>query len=220
MHIKKLIKSIKSITLLTATIAIATHAQEQGQDQGQNEFSIDALLATRIPVMIINTENGTEINSKVEYTKIESFELIDPENSSNYISRDKSQAARPDAGRYADEIRGRGNATWGGMWGIDYPKKPYRLRFTEQIKVLGLPKARNWVLLAEYRDPSFMFNALAFEVAKNVLRMPYTNNYIHVHLIVNNEQGVIRIYGAQAGAREQDQHRSRQGLVCEHRRLF
>ncbi|MDR0307417.1 MAG: CotH kinase family protein [Chitinispirillales bacterium] len=149
-------------------------------------FTQESLLATGIPVISINTENGAGITSKEIYTRIESFTLTDPYNSGNNISRLRSDVSRPD--RPADEIRGRGNATWVmPQWGLDYPKKPYRLRFTGQIGLLGLPRARNWVLLAEYRDPTLLYTPLTFELAKNVFEMPFTHNYFHVHLFLNGD---------------------------------
>jgi len=126
-------------------------------------------------VIKIDTENGEAITSKDVYINIEAFTLTDPNNSRNNISR-----------RKPDEIKGRGNATW-NSWNLNYPKKPYRVRFTEQLQLLGLPKARNWVLLAEFRDPTFLYNPLAFELAKNVLGMPFTHNYYHVHLFLNGD---------------------------------
>jgi hypothetical protein len=44
-------------------------------------------------------------------------------------------------------IRGRGNSSW--EW---YPKKPYRIKLDTKHKILGLDKAKSWVLLANYRD--------------------------------------------------------------------
>ena len=149
-------------------------------------FTEESLLATGIPVIKINIENGAGITSKEVYVNIESFTLTDPNDSRNNISRQKSDAARPD--RPADEIRGRGNASWAKPeWNLNYPKKPYRIRFTEQLQLLGLPEARNWILLAEYRDPTFLYNPLAFEAARNIFEMPFTHHYYHVHLFLNGD---------------------------------
>lgn len=55
------------------------------------------------------------------------------------------------------EIRGRGNSTWG------MPKKPYRLKFADDVSILGMPAARNYVLLAEYADKSLLRNTIAYK---------------------------------------------------------
>jgi hypothetical protein len=57
-------------------------------------------------------------------------------------------------------IRGRGNSTW---W---YPKKPYAIKLGRKMSLLGMPEAKKWILLANYRDRTLMRNALAFEVAR------------------------------------------------------
>lgn len=57
-------------------------------------------------------------------------------------------------------IKGRGNSTWGS------PKKPYTIKFKEKQAFLGMPAAKKWVMLANYRDRTLMRNAVAFELAK------------------------------------------------------
>lgn len=59
-------------------------------------------------------------------------------------------------------IRGRGNNTWG------YPKKPYAIKFNKKQSILGMPEAKNWVLLANYRDRTLIRNAIAFEIARKM----------------------------------------------------
>lgn len=57
------------------------------------------------------------------------------------------------------DIRGRGNSTWG------MPKKPYRLRLTSALEVLGMPASRHWALLANYSDKTLLRNDLVFDLA-------------------------------------------------------
>ena len=75
-------------------------------------------------------------------------------------------------------IRGRGNSTWG------QPKKPYRLNLDTKASILGLPEAKNWVLLANYLDPSLMCNAVAMRIGRD-LQVPFTNDIIPVDLTIN-----------------------------------
>lgn len=56
-------------------------------------------------------------------------------------------------------IRGRGNSTWA------YPKKPYTIKFEKKQSFLGLPEAKKWVMLANYRDRTLIRNAIAFDIA-------------------------------------------------------
>ena len=86
-------------------------------------------------------------------------------------------------GSYSDiegrvEIRGRGNTSW------MFDKKPYRLKFDKKISLCGLPKAKNFVLLANYTDNSLMQNALAFKIGE-MLELPYTPVGIPVDVKLN-----------------------------------
>jgi hypothetical protein len=81
----------------------------------------------------------------------------------------------------AGRVRGRGNSTW--RW---YPKKPYRIKFDDNHEVLGLGANKDWVLLANYRDPTHLMNAFSFQVGQ-WLGIPYTNHTRFVELTLNGE---------------------------------
>ena len=79
------------------------------------------------------------------------------------------------------KIRGRGNTTW------SYTKKPYRLKFDKKTN-LGddqFHKAKNWVLLANYLDPSLMRTEAAF-IFGQLIDMPYINHCLPVNVYLNN----------------------------------
>lgn len=87
-------------------------------------------------------------------------------------------------GEYSDfsgcaQIKGRGNSTW--EW---YDKKPYKIKLGEKSKLLGLEKAKNWNLLANYRDVTDMMNVYAFECAR-FMGMPNTNHTRFVEMYIN-----------------------------------
>lgn len=117
-----------------------------------------------IPQISIQIDGGQEVVQKDKYLKadliIKGNEMFD-----NYVG--------------ATEIRGRGNSTWG------YEKKPYRLRLAVKSDVLGIQPARNWVLLANYLDPSLMCNTVAMRIGKD-LNVPFTNTVVPVDLTINN----------------------------------
>lgn len=46
-----------------------------------------------------------------------------------------------------------------------YPKKPFALKFNEKKSVLGMPKHKRWVLLANWLDHSMIRNSVAFDIA-------------------------------------------------------
>lgn len=78
-------------------------------------------------------------------------------------------------------VKGRGNSTW------RYPKKPYALKLDKKNQVLGMPRHKRWVLLANYIDPSRIRNAFAFEVARQTESLPWTPRGEFIDLVVNGE---------------------------------
>lgn len=78
-------------------------------------------------------------------------------------------------------IRGRGNSTW--EW---YEKKPYKFKLDEKSKLLGLDKAKNWNLLANWRDVTDLMNVYAFEAAR-YMGMPNTNHSRFVEVFLNDD---------------------------------
>lgn len=76
------------------------------------------------------------------------------------------------------EIKGRGNTTWGS------PKKPYQIKFSNKQDLFGLGKAKKWVLLANYLDPSHLRNDLAFSLG-NLIGLEYSSNGIYLDLYVD-----------------------------------
>lgn len=60
------------------------------------------------------------------------------------------------------EMKGRGNATWG------YAKKPYQIKFDKKTSVLGMSKAKKWVLLANHVDGSLLRNKTSYDLAQSM----------------------------------------------------
>ena len=78
------------------------------------------------------------------------------------------------------EIRGRGNSTWG------FPKKPYKIKLSEDASVLGIAPEKKWVLLANYIDGTHLLNAVGMKIGQ-LLDMPYTNTIVPVEVTINDE---------------------------------
>ena len=86
------------------------------------------------------------------------------------------------------QIRGRGNSSF--LW---YDKKPLRLKLNEKHKLLGLGKAKSWVLLANYRDVTDLMNTFVFETGQ-WLGLPFTNHTRYVEVFLNGDyQGVYQL---------------------------
>ena len=78
------------------------------------------------------------------------------------------------------QIRGRGNSTWG------YPKKPYALKLDSKSKILGMPKHKRWVLLANWMDRTLMRNDVSFQIAKRT-GLAWTPRGEFVEVVLNGE---------------------------------
>ncbi len=77
-------------------------------------------------------------------------------------------------------IRGRGNSTWG------MPKKPYKIKLDEKASLLGMPKDKEWCLLANYSDKTLLRNITAMEVSR-ILDMAWTPRMRSVDVYLNDE---------------------------------
>ena len=122
---------------------------------------------TGLPVMWIETKDRLEIASKEEYLRA-SFKLVE-----NARTR-----AAGDVIEDSVSIKGRGNTTW------SMEKKPYALKFDKKISLLGEPKDKSWVLLANYADKTMLRNYIAFYMGK-ISNLDYTPRSHFVELMLN-----------------------------------
>ncbi|HPE94434.1 MAG TPA: CotH kinase family protein, partial [Bacillota bacterium] len=127
-----------------------------------------------IPQVNIYTDDGCKITERYEY--------VGATVSITGVGEYESLAAA------AAQIRGRGHSTW------KFEKKPYRIKFDEKTKVLGMKKSRDWVLLANYSDKSLIRNTVALELAAQ-FSFDFTPQQIPVDLFVNGEYAGVYSLG-------------------------
>lgn len=94
------------------------------------------------------------------------------------------------------QIKGRGNTTWDSA-----AKKGYQLKFDKKQKVLGMAKAKKWVLLANSFDDSMARNMTAFHAASS-LDMEYVTEYRYVDLWVDGDYQGTYILGEKSEINE------------------
>lgn len=78
------------------------------------------------------------------------------------------------------KIRSRGYSTF------EQPKKPYKIKLGKAQALLGLPKGKNWMLLANFQDAPLMSNMLAMRLGQ-AFDLPFTPLLVPIELTVNNE---------------------------------
>ncbi|MDR3318761.1 MAG: CotH kinase family protein [Clostridiales bacterium] len=118
-----------------------------------------------IPTLKIDTKDAAAITSKTDYV-----------DATAQITNTKAEYLLSD---WKIQIRGRGNSTWG------QPKKPYRIKAEKKTAVFGFAKVKNWALLAEYSDKSFMRNYFAHMLARSLDGMSFSANCVYVELELN-----------------------------------
>ena len=119
-----------------------------------------------VPTIYINTSDGQSITSK-DYFKDATISI-------------DGHGIFPSMDETAMQIKGRGNSSWG------WPKKPYRLKFSEKVKPLGMTKGKSWVLLSNYQGGSLMSNAIGMKAA-NLMKAAAANHIVPVDLYLNGE---------------------------------
>ena len=119
-----------------------------------------------VPTIYINTADGQPITSK-DYFK-EATIRID------------GHGIFPSMDETLMQIKGRGNSSWG------WSKKPYRIKFSEKVKPLGMKNGKNWVLLANGIGGSLMSNAVGMKAA-NLMGAAAANHIVPVDLYLNGE---------------------------------
>ncbi|MDR1516719.1 MAG: CotH kinase family protein [Dysgonamonadaceae bacterium] len=133
------------------------------EDGSTATYTVNISFTPPIPHIYINIEGNKDVSSK-----------------DDYLSADLSIEANDWGQDYSGktQIKGRGNSTWG------LPKKPYRLKLDKKASLLGLDEEKDWVLLANYIDPTLMLNAVAFKIGQ-LAGLKYTNHAVPVELTIN-----------------------------------
>lgn len=113
--------------------------------------------SSNLPIILIETVNGATISDEPKTDA--SMKIIDNgQGQRNYLTDTPTGYD----GSIGIEIRGRYSAS--------LPQKPYGIETRDlngenaNVKLLGMPKENDWILLANYNDKSFMRNTLAFHL--------------------------------------------------------
>ena len=133
-----------------------------------NFSEVVSVAYTGLPLVVVDTPNKVAITSKEDWIKKSTISIRGAKDSSWNFENVKIS------------IRGRGNSTW------SKPKKPYALKLDEKQKIMGMPKHKRWVLIANYLDNSFMRNEMAFYLSEQ-FGLDYTVRGEFCDLVLNGE---------------------------------
>lgn len=146
--------------------SVVDFSEEVVYTVGREEYKVRLTNFTGLPVMHIYTADRGPVTSKVDWKS--------------------ATLSINGMGQYEDlvdaevNIRGRGNTTWG------WNKKPYALKFEKKTSVLGMPKHKRWVLLANAMDKTMLRNRVAFKVAQQT-SLAWTPRNEYVELFLNGK---------------------------------
>lgn len=132
---------------------------------------VNFLQSSEIPFISIETSMMLSMITKSNRDEYAETKIFD-ETGKEIYSDEKNESF--------SELKVRGNAT------ASYRKKPYQLKLGKKTDILGMGKAKTYILLANYIDPSYMRNEVAFSLASE-LGLDYTPEYRQVMLYINGE---------------------------------
>ena len=115
---------------------------------GTYQQAVVRLKNTGLPVVVVTGNDG-----QAPYPKATDFGEIE-----ETFTIDINGTVLPGA------VRLRGNTTQ------SMPKKPYAIKLKDKVEVLGMPKHKRWVLLANWLDRTMLRNDLAFYLANQTGR--------------------------------------------------
>ena len=137
-------------------------AEGNKREISSGPFTVSTVPVSSLPKVYVNTPNGVGIKSKTEWVENSSIVIVD-QNGNESLNATTS-------------IRGRGNSTWG------YPKKPYALKLSSKAEVLGMPKHKRWVLLANWMDRTLLRNDVAFEMGRRIMDWAPRGQFVELYL--------------------------------------
>ena len=138
-------------------------------ESGTTEHTLTFLQSSGLPSLHLDVQSG-------------SMELIH-ETKGNQESGDLRLYSRTGDLNYSGRIEslaGRGNSSW------HKNKKPYSLELAGEADLLGMGRAKNWILLANAMDPSHLRNKAAYDLAARA-GMDYAPECQWVDLYLNGE---------------------------------
>ena len=130
-------------------------------------------LLSALPTVYVETSAGIDIvNRDKNYRDTLATVVICDENGEAVYDDEAEETT--------SEIKCRGNATAG------YAKKPYQIKLDKKTDLFGMGKAKTWILLANYVDPSFIRNAVSYNMAE-ALGLAFTPKSVFVNLYIDGK---------------------------------
>lgn len=161
---------IKCVLLFALSLIILNTKALAANEEIHNP---EEFITGTLPVLYINTDSMAPIDSKEVY--VQATYYLDAMGVEGVKSI--GSAELPDT----LQIRGRGNSSW------LYPKKPYRIKLNKKTAVLGMPKSKHFVLMADYLAyRAYLLNESGFELSRR-LKLGFTPMQVPVEMVLNGD---------------------------------
>ena len=131
------------------------------------EYVVDLSHFTGLPIIYLNTDSGKEVVSKDVYEGA-TIEIL-------------GCGDMPDTELQKITMHGRGNAAWSTF----KKKLSYTLKFETRQNILGMPKHKKWVMVANYRDKTLLRNNVAWWISSHLSGIKYVPKFVDAEVVFN-----------------------------------
>lgn len=129
------------------------------EDGVESNYTV-SITNSGLPIVVVDQSNSL---SSGQWITWEQANLSVRSKESDWAEDDVITIYNPDGSKDVNAVAGgirlRGNST------MKMPKKPFAIKFDKGQEVLGMPKHKRWVLLANWIDRTMIRNAVAFDLA-------------------------------------------------------
>lgn len=146
-------------------VALVLTTKDRTGNRVQYSSELFHITTGELPIVYLTTPGAQKIVSKDNWLKDCKIRIMTPDGDEDLNASNVS-------------LRGRGNSTW------TYPKKPYAIKLNNKEEVLGMPKHKRWVLLANWMDRTLLRNSVAFEIARKT-SLSWTPRGTFVEVVLN-----------------------------------
>ena len=161
--------TLDGVPITSGDPAAAFSVGEHTLSCGGQTYALTVMQSAWLPSIFIETESGS-----LDYL------LQNKENKEAAVVRVYEDGALT-LDSELKSIKGRGNSTW-----FECPKKPFNIKFDKKISLLGMPKAKKWSLLANYKDNTDIKTPAGLALGR-MLGIPYTSECRCADLYLNGE---------------------------------
>ena len=145
--------------------------------EGKTSISdVSSVAYTALPTLYLNTPDGVEITSNEDWLEDATISVVGAYNEDWNFESVKTS------------IKGKGKASW------ERPKKSYTLKLQEKREIMDMPEEKRWILLANYRDKSFMRIETALYLSET-FKLSWTPHGEFVDLVLNGEYKGLYWFG-------------------------